>query len=108
MHSLRTIAFAATLSGIFLLAALWPTPAPAQDKRAATRADVAEKKSDLKELRDQIDALREPLSKLTNAVLGIACPLGAHYLPVPGEAELKGAALGPCDPTLGAPAASCG
>ena len=62
MHSLRTIAFAASLSGIFLLAALWPTPAPAQDKRAATRADVAEKKSDLKELRDQIDALRKEMA----------------------------------------------
>ena len=62
LHSLRTIAFAASLSGIFLLAALWPTPAPAQDKRAATRADVAEKKSDLKELRDQIDALRKEMA----------------------------------------------
>ena len=62
MHSLRTIAFAASLSGIFLLAALWPTPAPAQDKRAATRADVAEKKSDLKELRDQLDALRKEMA----------------------------------------------
>ena len=59
---LRTIAFATALSGAFLHGALLPVAGHAQDKRSATRADVAEKKSDLKELRGQIETLRKEMA----------------------------------------------